>query len=254
MTTALDTCVACGLPVPHACPLLLPEADVPLRDAFAVVLAALDAYQQLRDDGDPARAALHMEDMECLAERYASLPLVEVTGGEWHSYTPRQAAQRALARSDAPSPPPEASPLRLAYHAEVGYAVPGWWSDGPDAGELTWFLSTPEGSPWTVAVYSTGHGRWTWDLDWCPMQSHHGAARGLPSGETGTAWEAMQAARAAYEARPRGKGADQECPECYGWGCWCDHGGGPPHACEPCEHPRECGACKGGTTPPKEAT
>ncbi len=150
-----------------------------------------------------------------------------------------------------PAPPPiPAAEVSVALAAEIGDGVhvPGWWCErSPDTGEITWFMDRAA-EPWAVSVYSDKRGEWEWDLDWCPRQEHHRAVRPLPHGAAPTAWQAMRAARAAYRKRPRGKGVP--CPACYGWGYWCDHGGGSLHECEPCDNGHDCPTCKGGMRRP----
>lgn len=147
---------------------------------------------------------------------------------------------------------------RWAAEAPEENGVPGWWLDTSAAkcwrdggGEAVWFLSaTLDDPPWSVSVYrDQPTGPWTWDLDWNPPQIHRTTRDGnlVSRGTEPHAWLAMDAAEAAYHARPKGRGADPDCPGCWGWGYWCDHGGGPAHPCEPCDNGRECATCDGGS-------
>lgn len=134
------------------------------------------------------------------------------------------------------------------YRAEAGLPITGWWRDlhaAPE--ELVWFAELPaeEGreEPWCVSVWhDQPAGPWHWDLSWNPSQGHR-SEREIDAGQHVVAWQAMEHALAAWDRRPRGKGV--ACPRCYGWGYWCEHGGGPAHPCDD-EAACECTACDGG--------
>mgnify|MGYP001576871237 CR=1 FL=1 len=135
--------------------------------------------------------------------------------------------------------------LRVRLAAEIGDDddVPGWWyDDSSEPHEAVWFLDLEGGVPWSVSVYRDEPGApWSWDVDWNPPELHTGD-RTIATGEAFPAWEAMQEAKAAYDARPMPLG-DPAC-KCHGWRTLCDHGGGPPHPCEVAGYnARVCDGC-----------
>lgn len=153
-------------------------------------------------------------------------------------------------KTDASEPHPGLKPRdwtwRERWAAEVGRddIILDWWSDWHD-GEVSWFMERT--GPWTVCIYRAGPGApWEWTLDWNPKQSTRGP-RTVLEGIAPHAWMAMDAAEHAYHDRPRPEG-DENCPDCYGWGYTCEHGGGPTHVCE---GGFECERCAGGIGPIK---
>ena len=138
----------------------------------------------------------------------------------------------------------------LALAAETGDEdeVPGWHLDDESDEDTPWRRDRDD--PWNTIVWRRAATCWAWQLRWAPTNAKYGdIACDSPNGSRLTALEAMRAAEAAHEVRPRGKGLDQDCPDCHGWGYTCAHGGGPLHACELCDEPRECERCAGGTRP-----